>query len=76
VSTKIKEELRLRRLLMNLSQRQVAEEAGIHPVSLSRYESGTWIPSSVMVERILSAISRLTQAKGGGKALNIEGQDS
>lgn len=54
------EELKLRRILKKLTQTDVARLADIQRSSLSRYESGEWIPSDRMRLRILDAISRLS----------------
>ena len=54
------EELKLRRILKKLTQTDVARLAGIQRSSLSRYESGEWVPSDEMRRRILEAIARLS----------------
>lgn len=66
----VKEELRYRRILANLTQTAVAKEAGVHPVKLCQYERGVHTPSPQIRQRILAAIDRLAHkedaARGGG----------
>jgi predicted transcriptional regulator len=57
----IQDELRLRRILKGLSQMAVAKAAGIQRVSLARYETGHWVPSEKMIQKILTAIERLAR---------------
>lgn len=49
-------ELRNRRLLAGLTQRALAAKVGVHPISMTRYESGTIRPRPDTVARIAKAL--------------------
>ncbi len=48
--------LKFSRLVFGLTQRELAARAGVHPVSFSRWETGTWSPSHETKDKIAAAI--------------------
>jgi transcriptional regulator with XRE-family HTH domain len=51
-----KQSLRYLRRLADLTQEQLADKAGVHPVTLSKYERGVISPSVLVLQRIAQAL--------------------
>lgn len=48
--------LRSRRLLAGLTQQALAAKVGVHPISMTRYESGSQKPRPDVVRRLARAL--------------------
>jgi transcriptional regulator with XRE-family HTH domain len=49
-------QLRTRRIMLGLSQKALATRAGIHPISLTRYETGSMTPRPDTFARLALAL--------------------
>ena len=71
----ISERIRITRQQKNMSQKVLAEIAGVNLKSLSRYELGTSIPPADVIKKLADALKVSTDTLLSDEKINIQDKD-
>lgn len=71
----ISERIRLTRQQKNMSQKALAEVAGVNLKSLSRYELGTSIPPADVIKKLADALKVSTDTLLSDEKINIQDKE-